>query len=108
MVAGLRPDSPSLSALRLTSPAFRATGGHTICAMKSPDHKETAFLSGIADNIKAQRARLDLSIRDAAAIAGIPQSAWWSLENRGNPTAITLYRLAVALQCAPSDLIPRP
>lgn len=74
--------------------------------MKSPDKHEAAYLSAIADAIRERRERLDLSIRDAAAIAGMPQSAWWAQENRGNPTSVTLFRIAKALGCTPRDLLP--
>lgn len=74
--------------------------------MKSSDKHEVEYLSAIADAIKERRARLDLSIRDAAVIAGMPQSAWWAQENRGNPTSVTLFRIAKALGCSPRELLP--
>jgi transcriptional regulator with XRE-family HTH domain len=57
--------------------------------------------------LREARERSGLSIQDAATASGMAYSAFARLE-RGErePTISTLQRLATALGCEPSDLIP--
>lgn len=67
----------------------------------------------MAARIKARRLKLGLTLEEVCTRAGIstttPKSRMWEIENNTAKQGLrfgTLYALAIALECKPSDLMP--
>jgi XRE family transcriptional regulator, regulator of sulfur utilization len=62
----------------------------------------------LADNLRDQRQRRDLTQKQLAQLAGIPRSTVAQLEVGGNPTLSVLARLAAALHLSLEELLSAP
>jgi len=63
----------------------------------------------IGDNTRRFRLRRDLTQEGLAELMGLDRAYISGLEQgRRNPTAVTLWRIAVALEIRPADLLKPP